>query len=163
MAPRVVLGGKWWNDARRAAYESTDFHCLACGVSKYRVKGGRQILDAHEVYQTDYQAGRMVFVEAVPLCPYCHAYIHDGRLKMLLDKHEITQARYAAVIQHGDTVLAQAKLSKPTHNIREAAMKEAIVAGQVAEWAAWRLVVNGVEYPPLYKTFEEWKKGVAGA
>ena len=154
--PRTVLGSAWWDVVRRAAYESTDFHCVACGIS--RVSGERGLLDAHEVYAIDYKRGRAVYVEAVPLCQKCHAYIHDGRLKALLDKHEITQARFAAVIQHGDRVLAAAGLKRLTHAERENIITDSIVVGDVAEWGQWRLVVNGVEYPPKFFTYEEWKE-----
>lgn len=136
MAPRVVLGASWWNRTRLAAYKSTDYHCVACGVFKTDAKS-RKWLECHEVYDIDYLLGRMTYVCAVPLCHYCHNYCHPGRMKALLDKGEMTHAKYAGIIQHGDAVLRNARLrkkDKPT---------------ELSEWAEagdWRLVIDGVEY-----------------
>ncbi len=97
------------------------------------------------MYDVDYEIGRWVYVETVPLCDYCHNYIHSGRLAALLEEQKITQARYVAILQHGDDVLFRAKVKKPAvHN------------GPVAEWAVWRLVINGKLHPPKFSTTEDW-------
>ena len=146
VAPRAVLGSKWWNEVRQAAYESTDYHCIACGVHKTRARG-RQWMEAHEVYRTDYIIGRLYFIEAIPLCNYCHSFIHSGRLQALLDRNQITQQRYVAVIQHGERVLAKAGLVKPKQ-----------YDGPMAEWGKWRLVVGRRMFRPKFKSLEEWVK-----
>jgi hypothetical protein len=143
LAPRVVLGAKWWDETRKVAYASTGYHCIACGVYKTDSKGPRW-LEGHEVYVIDFYAGTMTYVETVPLCHYCHSYIHCGRLKWLLDEGKITHSTYAAIIQHGDRVLAQAGLRKPG---------EIVLDGACAPWDDWCLVVNGKKYkPPRRKT-----------
>lgn len=137
LAPRVVMGRKWWDKTRKAAAQATRQHCLACGVSKWQAKG-RQYLEGHEVFDIDYLLGRMVYVETVPLCHFCHSYIHDGLLRILLATRKISHARYVAIIQHGDEVLRRANLvrSRPE------------TLG-MAEWDDWRMVFEGREYPPL--------------
>ena len=145
VAPRVVLGNKWWNTTRKEAYRSTNYHCLACGISKHNA-AYRQWLEAHEFYEIDYLLGRAEYIHTVPLCHLCHNYIHCGRLQSLLDKRLIPQGKYVAVIQHGNRILLEAKLKKEAYN------------GPFAEWEDWRMVINGREYPPLYKTPEEWEK-----
>jgi len=146
LAPRVILGDKWWNETRRAAYNKTDNHCIACGVHKTRAKGPKW-MEAHEVYRTNYLQGRMVFLEAVPLCHYCHNFIHSGRLQALLDKHRITQQRFTSIIQHGERVLGQAGLEKaPPYE------------GKIAPWSSWRLVLNRKMYKPRFKSAEAWAK-----
>ena len=146
LAPRVILGDRWWNEVRRAAYKSTEFHCVACGIHKSRAKGPKW-LEGHEVYRTDYVYGRMVYVEAVPLCNFCHNSIHTGRLQALLDRHKITQQRFVAIVQHGERVLSLAGLEKPKpYN------------GPVAEWSRWRLVLNRKMYKPRFKSLEAWAK-----
>lgn len=142
LAPRVILGNKWWNETRRAAYQSTNYHCLACGVHKSKAKG-RKYLDAHEAYLINYAVGRMEYAETIPLCQYCHNYIHSGRLAWLLSERKITQAKYASVIQHGDSVLAGAGLTRKPYS-----------SGPMAPWDSWRLVVFGIEYPPKRTTFD---------
>jgi hypothetical protein len=146
VAPREILGSKWWNETRQAAYRSTSYHCLACGVYKMDALF-RQWLEGHEVYEIDYVHGRMVYVETVPLCHCCHNYSHDGRLQALLGQGKVSQAKFVAIIQHGDGVLFRAGLRKVIS-----------YDGPCAEWKKWWLVLNGKQYPPHFKTFEQWKQ-----
>jgi len=146
VVPRIILGKDWWDDTRAAAYRSTDFHCIACGVSKWEA-AEHKWLEGHELYETDYRRGRMTYVETVPLCHYCHNFIHDGRLKAIRDKKEITQNKYNAVMAHGRKVLRAAGLRKKPPYV-----------GPIAEWKKWRLVLFGKEYPPIYKTMTEWRR-----
>lgn len=73
----------------------------------------------------------------------------------MLRTNQISRARYTAVIQHGDRVLAEAGLNKLTHAQRDDELRAKILAGEVAPWSEWRLVVNGKEYPPKYSSPEE--------
>lgn len=155
VAPRVVLGSKWWNKTRKEAYASTDFHCIACGVAKHLARG-RKWLEGHEIYTVNYTLGRMVYVETVPLCHFCHNYIHDGRMQMLVQKRLMHQGKYVEIIQHGDMVLRMAGLARPTHSERDASVAKLAANGKVAAWCKWRLVLNGKLYPPKYKSMEEW-------
>lgn len=149
VAPRVILGSTWWNRTRQEAYRSTLFHCKACGVSKHQAQY-RKWLEAHEIYEIDYKAGRALYTGAVPLCHLCHAYIHVGRLNALLQRGLIPQGKYVRVIQHGNKVLREAGLER-----------NPVYSGKIASWASWRLVLLGKEYPPLYKTEDEWHKAFA--
>ncbi len=143
--PRTILGRKWWDEQRRKACRKTDFHCQACGAWEIDAKG-KQRLESHEVYRIDYARGRMYFVGIVPLCSYCHEFIHIGRLQALMENGEISQSHYVAVITHGDKVLKSAGLTRlPVYN------------GKIAPWPAWRLVLNRHRYLPLYKSQEEWE------
>ncbi len=144
VCPRIILGKKWWDETRQKAYESTGYHCVACGVHKYLAQM-HQWLEGHEVYKIDYRRGRMTYVETVPLCHFCHAYIHRGRLDALLSKDQISGALHDAIIGHGDSVLHVAKIKK-----------KPLYSGTVADWHKWRLILEGKEYPPKYKSFEEW-------
>lgn len=143
MAPRVVLGAKWWNKTRKLAYRSTNFHCQACAV--YKLDAPLRWLEGHELYSFDYLLGRMTYVRTVPLCHYCHNYVHSGRLQALLDQGKIPQSKYAAIIQHGDRVLAAARLRKPEP-----------YSGPFADWGDWRLIVYGREYAGKFKSIEDW-------
>lgn len=143
VVPRLLLGQKWWDKTRETAYRSTDYHCIACGVHKYDAKG-RQWLEGHEVYEIDYLAGIAEYKETVPLCHFCHNYIHDGRLKNLLESGKVHHAKYVAVIQHGDAVLKTHGLTRERYE------------GPMAEWGDWRLVVEGKEHPPLHRSMSEY-------
>lgn len=155
VAPRVVLGSVWWNKTRKEAYQSTSFHCAACGVWKHDAQY-RQWLEGHEVYEINYQRGLMKYLRTVPLCHFCHNYIHDGRLQVLLEQGKISHAKYLAILSHGDRVLQQVGLSKQSKLERD----EAILSQVIAPWGKWRLVIGRKKYPPLYKSFQEWEKSM---
>jgi len=144
LAPRTVLGEYWWNKERQSAYRKNNQCCWACGVHRSEAKA-HQWLEAHESYDIDYAKGRMVYVESVALCHFCHNYIHSGRLAMLIDQGEITEKLGREIKKHGDSLLRESKLRRETPDIQS-----------IAEWKDWRLVVNGVEYKPAIKSFLEW-------
>jgi len=150
--PRTILGKEWWDKTRKEAYASTDYHCIACGVYRDQAKKVKW-LEGHEVYETQYKLGKLVYIETVPLCHYCHNYIHKGRLEALLKKREITHNKFSAVIQHGDQVISEAGL-QPTPPYK----------GKMPKWADWRLVLLGIEYEPRFSSQKEWSKhyGVGG-
>ena len=145
VVPRLILGQAWWDETRKAAYASTGNRCAACGVFRIMARD-RQWLEGHEVYQTDYVAGRQVYIETVPLCHFCHNFIHNSRLRMLVQTGEIQKVKFDAIMVHGKTVLKAAGMRKrrpkPVKNI--------------ASWGDWRLVLFGKEYPPKYKNYTEW-------
>lgn len=144
LAPRNILGNRWWNATRKRAYRSTHFHCQACGVPKEKAKY-RQWLEGHELYSINYPLGRLVYLETVPLCHFCHNYIHSGRLAYLLSVGSVHQAKYAAIIKHGDAILDEAGLVSTEYK------------GPVARWENWRLVLFSTEYKPNFDSHEEWK------
>lgn len=143
--PRSVLGNRWWDAERNAAYRSTNYHCEACGVHKSQARF-RKVVEGHEVYATDYQNGILKYVRTTPLCSVCHEYIHDGRLQALLQKGQITRGHYVSVMQHGDRLLAEVGLKKPSHSERDAVIMRDIQEGRVASWGNWRLVVDTTKY-----------------
>lgn len=157
VAPRNLLPAKWWEATRQEAYKSTAYHCIACGVSKHQARG-RSWLEAHEVYEIDYKKGLSTYIETVPLCHFCHNYIHDGRLKNLLMQGKISHVKYVAILQHGDRVLKAADIFRLPHDLREQQIIHMQLAGELAPWHKWRLVVNGKKYPPKYKSLEQWQK-----
>ena len=157
VAPREILGTKWWNKTRKASYSSTLYHCLACGVHKLKAKS-KQWLEGHELYTIDYKQGRMTYVETVPLCHYCHNYIHDGRLLALLGKNKIRPSKYLAIIKHGDRVLAASGLCREPYEDREQAIIDSLLNNEVAKWKDWRLVLFGKHYPPKFKSPQQWQK-----
>ncbi|KKN70602.1 hypothetical protein LCGC14_0428750 [marine sediment metagenome] len=157
VTPRSILGPKWWNETRKAAYKSTAYRCLACGIYKFSA-AFRQWLEGHELYKVDYKLGRLTYIETVPLCFCCHNYIHDGRLRAMLEHHEITDCRFVAIIQHGDRVLSAAGLSRLSFAERRDELIEAGLQGEVAGWKKWRMVLKGKMYKPKFATPQQWEK-----
>ena len=146
VVPRLILGKEWWDKTRAEAYASTDYHCGACGVPKQEAKEFQR-LEGHEVYRIDYIRGRQTYIETVPLCHYCHSFIHDGRLRILLLRKEVSQEKYDAVMTHGSRILKAAGITKPPAYV-----------GKMAPWKKWRLVLDGKLYPPKYKSYQEWSR-----
>jgi len=146
VSPRSILGPIWWQKTRHEAYRSTNFHCQACGVYKFNARW-RKWLEGHEVYDIDYLLGSAVYIKTVPLCHFCHNFIHDGRLRSLLEKGEIPPGKYIQIIQHGHRVLGEAGLIKPQP-----------YTGPFADWKDWRLIIGDKRYPPKFKSLKEWKK-----
>ncbi len=142
--PRSILGGPWWNKTRKEAYASTNQHCLACGVHRSKARWVKW-LEGHEYYEVDYLAGRLTYVETLPLCHLCHNFIHSGRLESLFQQGEISAEKYIAVLQHGDRVLRLAGLTKPQP-----------YTGPSVPWLQWRLVLFDKLYPPKFQDEKEW-------
>lgn len=158
--PRTIYGTNWWNRERLKTYKTTEFHCAACGVHKSEARS-RQWMEGHEIYEIDYQKGRAVFKEVVPLCHYCHNYIHDGRMTHLLEKGLLHHAKFVAVIKHGDAVLRRAGLERQTHAERELAVQALEAAGKLCKWPKWRLILDGKEHEPIYKSYAEWVQAMS--
>lgn len=146
IAPRVVLGAKWWDEERQKAYASTDYHCAACGVHKLKAKY-HQWLEAHEIYDYNYEKGRLTFKEVVPLCHSCHNSIHTGRMNILVENGEMSEEKARDILNHKMLILKDVK-PKETINIK-----------YCASWADWRMVVNGKEYGPSTPNFQSWMRG----
>jgi hypothetical protein len=145
LAPRVILGEAWWNKERRKAYESTNFHCIACGIHKFDTKMGW--LEGHEFYRINYRKGTVTYIRTVPLCTECHQYIHSGRLQMLVESGQMTKKEYEEIIKRGVKVLEEAGIEiAPPYD------------GPVADWKEWVLIVNGKSYPAPHQSEEDWKK-----
>jgi hypothetical protein len=144
LAPRVVLGEEWWDREREKVYKQAKFCCQACGVSKWDARH-HQWLEAHEAYDIDYRRGRAKLREIVALCHLCHNFIHDGRLKMLVEQGELTKEFQAEVLSHGKRVLGRLKKKEPPV--------------KCAPWLEWRMEVRGKLFGPTSKSFEAWERG----
>ncbi len=151
IAPRVIAGQGWWDIHRKEAYKNANYHCQACGAGQ----GERKIkpwLEAHEVYDYDYEEGTLTFSHLVALCHCCHNIIHSGRLMMLAEQGTMPQKNVDIILDHGEKVLkANGLLNRyqNRHNVRCS-----------VPWQDWRMVFEGREYGPSSKSMEEWQAGV---
>jgi hypothetical protein len=141
---------------------------VACGVAKGKAKK-HQWLEAHEYYDIDYENGRVEIKELVALCHYCHNFIHSGRLQMIMGKDK-TEEEVVEILEHGFKILAKNKLKAFYGTIAVAENVGAKTYGvnpsepgaDSVAWEDWRLVWEGKEYPPKFKTYEEWSKNYGG-
>lgn len=152
-APRAILSEidqDWWDRTRRRVYSSSDDHCRCCGVHKSQQPGWSKNIDAHELYDINYETGEMKLKAIVPLCASgCHAGIHFGRLTAQYESGKIQPKTYYQTISYCNTVLAKANL--PAKNW------DATVNDNVNSipWSQWHLtlVIEGKEqkFYSLYK------------
>jgi hypothetical protein len=149
VAPRVVLGQDWWDIERRKAYAANNYCCWACGST--------DMLEAHEIFDIDYLAKTMTFVEISALCSLCHAFIHIGRTRIVS-----TLAEFKKTVLHGHKVLRKAKL-KANWGLRSVLSEElwAIpvrvncdvppTLPKTMGWSTWRMIIAGNKYPPKFR------------
>lgn len=167
LAPRYIMGQEWWDEIRRAAYIANNMRCYACG--------GPGPLQAHEAYDIDLGHARMTYIETVSLCDDCHAFIHIGRTMGMLARGEIKSRDAKRIVLSGYEVLKKAglKCSWETHIITSATLPwrgsmawirrvirntERTPIFPSHKWEDFRLVFNGIEYPPRFKTLSEFKQ-----
>lgn len=167
-APRVIMGQKWWDETRRAAYIANNMRCWACG--------GEGPLEAHEAYDIIMEEGRMIYLETTSLCTDCHAFIHIGRTIGLLARGEIAPGTAKRVVLKGYEHLKKAGLKCPyetaiidnprlpwkgsTTWIRRV-IKNTDSAPywrylRKVPWSEWRLVFEGKEYPPRFDSRDHY-------
>jgi hypothetical protein len=151
--PRTILGQSWWDIVRERAYQSTDYHCLACGVHKSEAKQHKW-LEAHELWNIDYTTGICTVNDIVPLCHYCHNFIHRGRLYMIMGKEKSIE-NVKDILGNGLKILADNKLKAfyftidfakslgiSTYGIKKWKPKE----NPKLLWNDYKLILDGKEY-----------------
>jgi hypothetical protein len=174
LAPRIILGEKWWNETKKAAKAKLNYHCWACGIHQSQAKY-HQWLEAHECYSINYNLGRVEYVGTCALCHACHNYIHDGRMLIMVEQGELDIEKYEAIIEHGETVLKRWFKAKgwQWQGYKEAylpmklysdiyptlpifSQKIQWVDGD-CEWEDYHLIVEGKRYEIKHKSPEDWR------
>ena len=143
--PRSIKGKEWWDKQRNEVYAKQGFYCIACGIYKFKADYHKW-LEAHEVYEYDYSKGEAKFVEIVALCHSCHNYIHDGRMKHMVEKRRMPVGKQKKIIKHGNAVLNKAGLSSDT--IPE--------IQNIANWEDWYLLFEGKKYKGKFASYAHW-------
>lgn len=108
VAPRTLLGDDWWYKKKIEVYQSTNFHCLTCGVSKLELEKGN--LHAHEVWIVNYATGRCWIKEIIPVCADCHTFIHAGRLTAMYINYTISEDELDRILIKGMDLLLKGNI-----------------------------------------------------
>lgn len=164
IAPRTIMGQKWWDKTRKEVYATADYHCIACGVYK-EVARGHAWLEAHEYWDIDYSKGEAKVESIEPLCHYCHNFIHSGRLTNILGG-EKSEDEVKEILEHGFKILSENKLScfpgtlelaksikAKTYGVKSYDIPESGVG-----WNDWKLIFNGEEYKSQFENYEAWQE-----
>jgi hypothetical protein len=161
VAPREIKGREWWDTVRNTAYATNNFCCWACG--------DREFLNAHEVYDVNYALGRTTFMEVVALCEACHHFIHIGLYGTFLLRGSVGVQEFKRVVKSRYQILKKAHLKANwgfyqvvgglirTYSIQDTKWLQDILKDKVpppivddVPWGKWRMVFEGVEYPPKF-------------
>lgn len=164
IAPRSIMGDDWWNEERQKVYQSTDYHCIACGVHKTEAKK-HQWLEAHEFFDIDYSTGICKIKSIEPLCHYCHNFIHSGRLSMIIGK-EKTEDEVIEILEHGFSILSKNKLKSFPFTLQLAeeigaktyGVKPYKIKLKNIQWSDWVLIWQDKKYRSRYDSYEDWQK-----
>lgn len=127
--PRTAMGTTAWNKMKKEKQALADHHCMACGEYVAHVAGN--YLECHEVYDFDIANHTATIKDYVCLCKDCHNYIHQGRLRMLLQEGTITLKEYERIINRGNKLLERSNLKKidlPSNEL---------------EYSNWKMIYNG--------------------
>jgi len=155
--PRTILGTKWWNTHRQEAYESTDYHCLACGVHK-KDAPFHKWLEGHEDYDINFEKHKYSLKRIIPLCHACHNYIHAGRLKILMNNGTIGINRYYRILDRGDSIIKREGLNKDNLIMEVCAGdKSKFFPENNGTWDEWHLVIDGKKYYSKFDNYNDWR------
>jgi len=166
--PRGIMGQEKWDVVRQEVYASTNYHCASCGVYKLQAKK-HQWLEAHEIYDIDYSKGIATLTEIVPLCHFCHNFIHSGRLRMMARSRRVSAQDVRDIMRHGVAVLKSAKspifvgtqilcdlVSVDTKGLPKMSEPKGI-----APWGDWVMLWDGKQYRGKFKSMRDWQKAYA--
>ena len=175
MPPRTLKDRKWWEKTKATAKAKFNA-CWSCGVSPNQAKF-RKWLEAHECFSIDFNTGATEYTGTAALCHYCHQFIHDGRLFILLQKGEISEQYYLSILAHGNSLLKDwlglktpfvkrpfqpnepfcfhpnwltVPKSKPLEWKFNPSLPE-------AKWEDYHLIFEGKRYERKHPTFQDWQ------
>lgn len=160
--PRSIFGQEWWDATRKEAYAKNNYHCFACGVHKSEAKD-HQWLEAHEFWDIDYSTGICEVKDIVPLCHYCHNFIHSGRLLMIAGKSK-TIKQIRAILEHGFQILKENNLAAFMPTVKVANLIKAntynvrtYMPEGNAKWSDYKMLYKGEYYTSNFATYEDWQ------
>ena len=156
--PRTLMWPTKWQITRQKVYAENNYHCMACGVHRSKAKYKQQ-LEAHERYTIDFENHNYTLKTIVPLCHYCHSFIHSWLMSIRVRKWELTSARQKLILAHGDELLRKAGIDKLEY-IRNICWGdfEKFTPESNWTWNLWWLVIDGKKHYTKYPTYMDWVK-----
>lgn len=183
VAPRTVLGATVWNKMRKECYEKANDTCEICG----ECPEDKRKRHAHEAYVINYEEGTATFVGVFCLCALDHlGCIHTGRAVTLYSQNSplVTKDFLLAGAEKAFTIISSYNKDHPEADLRAYStyieylkfdeLREPMLElikrynikfyqedpKKMAKWGAWRLILDGEEYPTPYKNEKEWQKAM---
>jgi hypothetical protein len=117
-------------------------------------------LEAHEVYDINWEQGRSIFTEVTALCHFCHQFIHSGMIKARVEKGDYDPRKQDAIREHGYRILWNAGL-EPSEWSRMNFERNYVppyefLNMEMADWEEWRLIVGDKIFEPLFANEDEY-------
>jgi len=154
--PRTLLGQGRWDIERRKAYAKNSYCCMACWIEKSKAPF-HQWLEAHEVYDIDFDTHTYKLKEIVPLCHSCHMYIHDWLLSVLHNRWEVSTTKYNRIMKHWESILKKAKIQNRGKLMMDMCKNDVSQWFPEENWTRsdWGLEIDGKKYYTKFKTYWE--------
>ena len=163
--PRTIMGQSAWDQERKKVYASTNYHCAACGVHKSNAKKHRW-LEAHEIFDINYRSGTATLIEIVPLCHFCHAFIHSGLTRVRARNKKILASEVWHIMDHGCEVLRRSGAGMfagtaelcDLVSVDRSGVQIMPLPRCMADWGKWRMIWDGKEYRGKFKSMAQWQR-----
>lgn len=91
--PRNMMGQFYWDDLRIKTYKEYDYKCGICG-SNGQEQGFRHRVEAHELWDYDFDNEIQIFRGVIALCPICHKIYHWAQPAMALKSGDLSQKEF---------------------------------------------------------------------
>lgn len=167
--PRTIMGKTEWDRVRFQAQRDNDYYCIACNTHKTEAKK-HQWLEGHEYWDIDYQTGLCKVERIIPLCHYCHNFIHSGRLAHIYGG-EKSEQEVEAILEHGFSILSANNLKcfegtwliAKSLGVNTFSVSYYVTKTNPAlEWVDYRLEYRGEVYTSKFKSEVEWEQFYRG-
>lgn len=162
--PRSIMSRKEWDSIRFEAQRKTNYTCVACGINRVNIKDYKW-LEGHEKWHINYNNGCCEVTEIVPLCRYCHLFIHSGFLKSQFTPKTKNLVLYT--LNHGFSLLKGMglKVFISTFEFAKFLRVETYDVGCYLpkvnpnlKWSDYYLFFEGKKYFSKFKSKREWEK-----
>ena len=91
--PRQMMDEISWNKVRKNTYQKYDYKCAICGKTGIE-QGFNHPVEAHEIWDYDFDNCIQYFEGLVALCPICHKVIHWEQNLMALNSGTLSQKEF---------------------------------------------------------------------
>jgi hypothetical protein len=159
------MGRPAWDVMRKKIYAKHEYTCAACGVHS-RKAIIKQYLEAHELFEINWQTRNMKLIGMEPLCHACHSFIHSGLLEVRLMHRKVTPEHVATILGHGVGILEASGLRVPPstdHLCKKLGLQHGMKvskAPRATGWRGWSMTWEGKNYPALYNSESEWQSAM---
>lgn len=116
--PRNMMSQSEWDEIRRETYKKYDYKCAICSASGLD-QGFNHPVEAHEIWDYDFDTYTQHFEGLVALCPICHKIYHYQQGLMAYQSGKLSREEYLRIER-----LKSAKLAEINPNSRMRVLRD---------------------------------------